>query len=138
MVLSNTTGGQIYESPPSPGATGSVGAFLADLDSAKLGERVVVLIFSEFGRTVKENGSAGTDHGTAAPVLLAGAGLEGGLVGKTPQLLELDKKHGDLTVTCDFRQVYATVLHDWLALPGKQALGADFARLPLFRTQALP
>ena len=80
---------------------------------------------------MRENGSAGTDHGTAAPVFLAGPKVKGGLVGKTPRLLELDKKHGDLSVTCDFRQVYATVLHGWLGLEGQPALGGEFDRLTL-------
>jgi uncharacterized protein (DUF1501 family) len=59
-------------------------AFVDDLSASKLAGRVVVLCFSEFGRTVKENGSAGTDHGTAGPVLLAGPAVKGGLVGTTP------------------------------------------------------
>src|SRR5688572_21380069 len=88
--------------------------FLNDLTRGKLAERMAVLVFSDFGRTVKENGSAGTDHGTAGPVLLAGAKVKPGLVGTTPNLLDLDPKHGDLRVGIDFRQVYATVLEDWL------------------------
>src|SRR5262249_24125468 len=75
---------------------GALKAFLDDLAAAKLADRVVVLLFSEFGRTVSENGSAGTDHGTAGPVFLAGAGVQGGLVGATPSLLDLDPEHGDL------------------------------------------
>src|SRR5205823_10023749 len=59
----------------------SLKAFLDDLAAAKLADRVAVLLFSEFGRTVHENGSGGTDHGTAGPVFLAGAGVRGGLVG---------------------------------------------------------
>ncbi len=78
-------------------------AFLDDLAASKLAERVVVLCFSEFGRTVKENGSTGTDHGTAGPVFLAGPGVKGGLVGSTPSLMDLDPKHGDLKVGLDFR-----------------------------------
>jgi uncharacterized protein (DUF1501 family) len=108
-------------------------AFLDDLAAAKLAERVVVLLFSEFGRTVSENGSAGTDHGTAGPVFLAGPGIRGGLVGTTPSLLDLDPQHGDLRRSLDFRQVYATVLEDWLGLPAVQTLGGSFERLPLFR-----
>jgi uncharacterized protein (DUF1501 family) len=108
-------------------------AFLDDLAAAKLAERVVVLLFSEFGRTVSENGSAGTDHGTAGPVFLAGRGIRGGLVGTTPSLLDLDPQHGDLRRSLDFRQVYATVLEDWLGLPAVQTLGGSFERLPLFR-----
>ena len=93
-----------------------------------------MLLFSEFGRTVKENGSAGTDHGTAGPVFLAGAPVRGGLAGATPSLLDLDPKHGDLRVGLDFRRVYAAVLEDWLGLPAKEALGGPFERLPLFRS----
>jgi uncharacterized protein (DUF1501 family) len=112
---------------------GALLAFLDDLASAKLAERVVVLAFSEFGRTVQENGSAGTDHGTAGPVLLAGPSVRAGLVGDTPSLVELDAKHGDLKVGLDFRRVYATLLDDWLGLPARAALGEDFQPLPLFR-----
>jgi uncharacterized protein (DUF1501 family) len=113
--------------------SGGLKAFLDDLKSAKLDERVVVLMFSEFGRTVKENGSAGTDHGTAAPVFVAGAGVKGGLVGTTPSLMELDPKHGDLKVGIDFRRVYASVLHDWLELPTEPVVGKGVERLSLFR-----
>jgi uncharacterized protein (DUF1501 family) len=109
-------------------------AFLDDLAAARLADRVVVLLFSEFGRTVSENGSGGTDHGTAGPVFLAGPGVKGGVVGATPSLLDLDPKHGDLRRSLDFRQVYATVLEDWLGLPGGEALGGTFERLPLFRS----
>jgi uncharacterized protein (DUF1501 family) len=113
--------------------SGGLKAFLDDLKAAKLAERVVVLAFSEFGRTVKENGSGGTDHGTAGVVLLAGAGVKGGLVGKTPSLVDLDPKHGDLKVGIDFRRVYAGVLDDWLGLPAEPVVGKGVERLALFR-----
>ena len=113
--------------------SGALKAFLDDLAAAKLEERVTVLAFSEFGRTVKENGSAGTDHGTAGPLFLAGPHVKGGLVGTTPKLLDPDPKHGDLRVGLDFRRVYAAVLQDWLGLPAKDTLGAAFEPLPLFR-----
>jgi uncharacterized protein (DUF1501 family) len=108
-------------------------AFLDDLAAAKAAERVAVLVFSEFGRTVAENASAGTDHGTSAPVFLAGPSVRPGLVGVMPSLLDLDPRHGDLRVSVDFRQVYATVLQNWLDLPTKTALAGDFALLPLFK-----
>jgi uncharacterized protein (DUF1501 family) len=113
--------------------SGALRAFLDDLAAAQLAERVTVLVFSEFGRTVKENGSAGTDHGTAGPVFLAGPSVRAGLVGETPRLLDLDPKHGDLKMGLDFRQVYATVLEEWLGLSTQEALAASFDRLPLFR-----
>jgi uncharacterized protein (DUF1501 family) len=108
-------------------------AFLDDLAAAKLADRIAVLLFSEFGRTVKENGSAGTDHGTSGPVFLAGPSVKGGLVGATPSLLDPDPKHGDLRTVIDFRRIYAGALEDWLGLPARSALGGDFERLPLFR-----
>jgi uncharacterized protein (DUF1501 family) len=112
---------------------GALRAFLDDLAASRLADRVVVLAFSEFGRTVRENGSAGTDHGTAGPVFLAGPAVKGGLVGATPGLLDLDPRHGDLRRSLDFRRVYATVLEGWLGLPAGPALGGTFERLPLFR-----
>jgi uncharacterized protein (DUF1501 family) len=110
--------------------SGAILAFLDDLAAAGIAERVVVLGFSEFGRRVAENGSAGTDHGTAGPVFLAGARVKAGLVGKTPSLTDLEA--GDLKAGIDFRRVYATVLEDWLGLPAKTALAGTFERLPLF------
>jgi uncharacterized protein (DUF1501 family) len=111
--------------------SGAVRKFLDDLTAAKLANRVVVLLFSEFGRTVSENSSGGTDHGTAGPVLLAGQGVQGGLMGTTPSLLEL--QDGEPKMGIDFRRVYATVLEDWLGLPSQPALGGAFERLPIFR-----
>jgi uncharacterized protein (DUF1501 family) len=111
--------------------SGALKAFLDDLGAAKLAERVVVLCFSEFGRRVAENGSQGTDHGTAGPVFLAGPCVKAGVVGVTPSLLDL--QDGDLKMSVDFRRVYTTVLEKWLALPAKPALGGAFEPLPLFR-----
>jgi uncharacterized protein (DUF1501 family) len=112
--------------------SGALRAFLDDLAAANLADRVLVLCFSEFGRRVRENGSQGTDHGTAGPVFLAGTGIRAGLVGAAPKLLDL--QDGDLKMTVDFRRVYASVLQDWLGLPSKLALGGDFAKLNLFRS----
>jgi uncharacterized protein (DUF1501 family) len=111
---------------------GALRAFLDDLRGAKLDDRVAVLVFSEFGRRVTENGSLGTDHGTAGPVFLAGSRVRPGLVGEVPSLLDL--QDGDLKVGLDFRRVYAAVLRDWLGLPAREALGGEFEPLPLFRT----
>ncbi len=93
-----------------------------------------MLGFSEFGRRVAENGSAGTDHGTAGPVFLAGAGVRPGLVGTYPSLTDLDD--GDLKMTVDFRRVYATLLDGWLGLPGRTAMGTTFECLPLLRSSS--
>ena len=111
--------------------SGALLAFLDDLGRAKLADRVAVLCFSEFGRRVAENGSEGTDHGTAAPVFLAGPGVKGGLVGSTPSLCDL--VDGDVKMSIDFRRVYASVLEGWLGVPSQAALAGSFSRLPLFR-----
>jgi uncharacterized protein (DUF1501 family) len=111
---------------------GALRAFLDDLAAAKLADRVAVLVFSEFGRQVRENASAGTDHGTAAPVFLAGPGVRSGLVGTAPNLLDLVGNAPKMTM--DFRCVYAAVLDDWLGVASKDALGGTFDRLPLFRS----
>jgi uncharacterized protein (DUF1501 family) len=109
---------------------GAVAAFFEDLTAAKLADRVTLLAFSEFGRTIKENGSAGTDHGTAGVVFLAGGGLKGGVAGSMPSLTDL--AGGEPKMTTDFRSIYATVLQDWLSLPVETALAGTYERLPLF------
>ena len=111
---------------------GALLAFLDDLASAGLAERVAVLLFSEFGRQVQENASGGTDHGTAGPVFLAGSRVRSGLMGTPPNLLELEDNAPKMTM--DFRRVYATVLEDWLGVPSKEALGGSFEKLSLFAT----
>jgi uncharacterized protein (DUF1501 family) len=110
---------------------GAVAAFFDDLKEAKLADRVALLAFSEFGRTIKENGSAGTDHGTAGVVFLAGPAVKGGLATTMPSLTDLSG--GEPKMTADFRRIYATLLGDWLGLQGRQALGGRFESMPLFR-----
>jgi uncharacterized protein (DUF1501 family) len=111
--------------------SGALEAFHADLGASGLLDRVLVLAFSEFGRRVAENGSAGTDHGTSGPVFLAGTHIQSGLIGSYPSLTDL--VDGDLKMTVDFRRIYATVLEDWLGLASKTALNGTFERMPLFR-----
>jgi uncharacterized protein (DUF1501 family) len=95
---------------------------LNKLKSSRLDERVVVLVFSEFGRRLKENASRGTDHGAAAPVFLAGRSVKGGLIGPAPDLAKLDDI-GDPRYAIDFRDVYATVLRRWLGVDPEPILG---------------
>ncbi len=108
---------------------GSLSAFLADLEETQAGRKAVCLVFSEFGRRVKENGSRGTDHGAAAPVFVAGAEVKGGLHGAHPSLTELHR--GDLAFTTDFRRVYATLIEGCFAVPGAEVLGKSYPTLPL-------
>lgn len=92
--------------------SGAIKAFLDDLESSRLSERVCVLGFSEFGRRVAENGSAGTDHGTAGPVFLAGNQVQPGLVGQAADLLNV--VDADLPLGIDFRSVYQEIASKWL------------------------
>lgn len=115
--------------------SGSVRAFLRDLKNMKLADRVVLMAFSEFGRRVRENGSAGTDHGTAGPIFLAGSAVEPGLIGDVSNLEDLDGD--DLKVHVDFRQVYATLLEQWLQIPSEVPLGRRYSTLPVLRKSHL-
>ena len=90
---------------------------------------MVVLVFSEFGRRLTENASAGTDHGTAAPVFLLGNAVKSGLHGPYPNLRDLDD--GDPKFAIDFRRVYATLLDRWLNCPSDKVLGEKFEPLPV-------
>jgi uncharacterized protein (DUF1501 family) len=108
----------------------STAAFADDLAADKLLDRVVLMTFSEFGRTVSENGRRGTDHGAAAPVFLVGGRLRPGLIGPRPNLTDLDQDAPRTQV--DFRGLYATVLDRWLGLNSEAILGARFKPLDLF------
>lgn len=105
----------------------AVAAFLDDMGGQGLRERVVILTFSEFGRTLEANGSRGTDHGTAYPVFAIGERVRGGLFGEHPSLRAsaLDR-YGDPVATTDFRCVYATLLRRLLGADDVALLGADF------------
>lgn len=106
-------------------------AFVDDLAASGLGDRAVVLAFSEFGRRVAENGSAGTDHGVAGPVFLAGAPVAGGVIGTHPSLDDLDA--GDLKMAVDFRRLYASLLDNWLGIPSADVLGEAYEPVKILR-----
>ncbi len=105
----------------------SVAAFFDDLQRNRLLARVRLMTFSEFGRTLSENGRRGTGHGAAAPLFLAGGGLKGGLIGQHPSLTDLDADAPKFHT--DFRRVYATVLDRWLGFNSQAVLGARFQPL---------
>ena len=91
----------------------ALSAFLADLKARGIDDRVSVLMFSEFGRRVAENGSQGTDHGAGGLMMLAGSGVKGGFASPFPGLSKLDPT-GDLLVPTDFRSVYQEAISGWL------------------------
>jgi uncharacterized protein (DUF1501 family) len=92
----------------------AVRAFIEDIARIGRADDVAVLMFTEFGRRVEENGSLGTDHGTATPMFLFGKHdrIKGGFYGQPPSLTDLDD--GNLKMTTDFRRVYATAIKEWL------------------------
>jgi len=107
-----------------------IAAFYNDMDEKGKANNLTIMTFSEFGRRVNENGSLGTDHGTAEPMFVIGGRVKGGLYGTYPSLTDLD--NGDLKFTTDFRQVYATVLQDWLGADPTRILSSQFQKLNLF------
>jgi uncharacterized protein (DUF1501 family) len=92
------------------------------------------MIYSEFGRRVAANGSQGTDHGTSGPVFIVGNGVKGGYYGDQPSLKYLIK--GDLAITTDFRDIYATVLEDILKSPIQPSLGQWAGRVNFLKPVA--
>ena len=98
----------------------SISRFMGQLKSTSRAKDVTVVIYSEFGRRVVGNGSQGTDHGTSGPMFIIGDKVKGGFYGDQPSLRNLIK--GDLSVTTDFRDVYATLLEGLLKAPAGQSL----------------
>ena len=99
-------------------------AFHADLEKQGLADDVIVMGFSEFGRRVAENASAGTDHGKGSVMFALGKGVRGGVHGSSPDLEDLSE--GDIKYRQDFRGVYAEALARWLKLDDRAILGGTF------------
>jgi uncharacterized protein (DUF1501 family) len=112
--------------------SGAIAAFYQDVAARGHKERVCVMTFSEFGRRARENGSKGTDHGSAAPMILVGGKVKAGIVGDHPSLTNLPQ--GNLQHAIDFRSVYAAILDKWLGVSSKDVLGGDFAALDVFKS----
>lgn len=106
----------------------AVAAFTKDLKAAGRFNDVLLFTFSEFGRRVAQNGSGGTDHGTANNMFFISGGLkQKGLINALPDLTDLDE--GDLKYKVDFKNVYATVLNNWLGANDAAVLGKSYERL---------
>jgi uncharacterized protein (DUF1501 family) len=107
----------------------AVTAFLARIDATSRAQDVVVMAYSEFGRRVEANDSQGTDHGTSGPVFVAGNRVVGGFFGEQPSLSAL--VDGDLAVTTDFRDIYASMLADVLGADPQQIMPGWTSKLNL-------
>jgi uncharacterized protein (DUF1501 family) len=110
-------------------------AFQRDLEQRGLADRVLVHVWSEFGRRAKENGSNGTDHGAAGVGFLIGSRVSGGMIGEYPGLQGGLDEQGNLKPTADFRGVYAALVEQWFGRDPARVIpnAATFARPTLLR-----
>ena len=102
--------------------------FFADLREHDASQEVLMLVFTEFGRRVKDNGS-GTDHGSGGAAFVIGDAVAGGMHGVYPSLKDEDLLDGDLHFQVDFRSVYATIAEKWLGLDAQPIVGGTFEKL---------
>jgi uncharacterized protein (DUF1501 family) len=109
-------------------------AFYSDLANQGLMEDTLLVSFSEFGRRISENGSAGTDHGAASTMMVLGGKVNGGLYGTAPVLNAdpnnptLENNAADVRYETDFRSVYAAVIENWLGADSRAILNGDFRK----------
>jgi len=107
--------------------------FVQDLRNHNASEEVTILVFTEFGRRIRDNGS-GTDHGSGGGAYLIGDGVRGGLYGEYPSLDPNDWLYGeDLSHTIDFRSIYSTVLDQWLGVDPTEIVGGSFEQIRPYR-----
>ncbi|MBL7812050.1 MAG: DUF1501 domain-containing protein [Bacteroidetes bacterium] len=112
-------------------------AFQDDLKLMGIEDRVAGMTFSEFGRRIMSNGSGGTDHGAAAPLVVFGTGVQSGIIGNNPAIPSTVTVNDNVPMQYDFRQVYASVLADWFGLSTSEVSaamgGKSFNPLPVFK-----
>jgi uncharacterized protein (DUF1501 family) len=131
----DTHASQVSELTPALTMTASsLFAFQRDLEARGVADRVLTLVWSEFGRRAQENGSGGTDHGAAGTAFLIGTRAAGGLVGEFPGLATLDTD-GNLRATSDFRGIYCSLLEQWLGFDAARVIpnASAFQRPALVR-----
>ncbi len=114
----------------------AIAAFTADLAALGLGERVIGMTYSEFGRRIRSNDAAGTDHGSAAPLMVFGDCVQPGLLGSNPTIDRAVTEQEGVAMQYDFRDVYGSILEDWFGLPPagiRELLHEGYQRLPILR-----
>jgi uncharacterized protein (DUF1501 family) len=104
-----------------------VEAFFDDLREHEAADNIIMLMFSEFGRRVHDNGS-GTDHGAAGAAFIIGERVKGGEYSEYPSTATEDLEQGDVVPNLDFRGVYSTTLEDWMGLDAKPLVGGTFEK----------
>jgi uncharacterized protein (DUF1501 family) len=114
--------------------SGAMADFLDDLEHHQAADNVAVLVFTEFGRRMRDNGS-GTDHGSGGGAFLFGHNVQGGLYAEYPSLAPSDWEHGeDLKHTIDFRGIYGTVLEQWLGVEARPIVKGHFEQITPFKS----
>jgi uncharacterized protein (DUF1501 family) len=114
--------------------SGAIADFLDDLNEHDAGDNVTILVFTEFGRRMRDNGS-GTDHGTGGGAYMFGNKINGGLYSEYPSLDPKEWEHGeDLKHTIDFRGVYGTVLEQWLGVEASPIVKGNFEQITPFKS----
>ncbi|MEE3345824.1 MAG: DUF1501 domain-containing protein [Chloroflexota bacterium] len=112
--------------------SGAISDFMDDLEEHNAADDVSILVFTEFGRRMRDNGS-GTDHGSGGGAFLIGKNVKGGLYSEYPSLNPNDWEHGeDLKHTIDFRGIYGTVLDQWLGLDARPIVKGEFEQIKPF------
>ena len=112
---------------------GAVGCLMDDMKEHGREDDAAILIFSEFGRRIKDNGS-GSDHGSAGVAFLIGGAVKGGMYGEYPSLAEAEQIEGDLRSNNDFRSTYTGILEDWLGLDAAPIVNGQFEKISPFQT----
>jgi uncharacterized protein (DUF1501 family) len=104
--------------------------FQSDLEENDAADNMTLLVFTEFGRRVHDNGS-GTDHGSGGVAFVIGNNVKGGLYGEYPSLDESKLLEGDLHFNNDFRGLYSTLLENWIGIDAKAIVGGNFEKMDL-------
>ena len=106
----------------------AVSDFFDDLKEHDAGDNLIMIMFTEFGRRVRDNGT-GTDHGAAGGAFVIGNNVKGGMYGTYPSLKAEDLNQGDLDPNYDFRGFYSTVVEKWLGLDPVPIVGGNFEQM---------
>ena len=112
---------------------GAIGCLMDDLKEHGTEDDASILVFSEFGRRIQDNGS-GSDHGSAGVAFMIGGAVNGGMYGEYPSLAEAEQIDGDLRANNDFRSVYTGILEDWMGLDAAPIVNGQFEKFDLFNS----
>ena len=104
-----------------------IGDFYDDLKEHGREDEVIILVFSEFGRRIKDNGS-GTDHGSGGVAFIIGSEIKGGMYGQYPSIKEADQLEGDLRFNNDFRSTYSTIIESWFGMDAIPIVNGSFEK----------